>query len=148
MTKELPGGLLKSKSEELLDFVNAHIKANLTSDGYSTKGDCESQSFTLCSYLGGNGEPVFVAQIEGVHSVVYFDNEFWIDPYVGLIWNKARSDYIKLINFSQDYFEDYYGPKGLVKMTDNIIFLQIKLVARSLHDLEELQSSETNASFV
>ena len=58
---------------------------------------------------------------------------------MGLIWNKSRTKYFKLNNFSQEYYEDYYGPNGLLEMNDDIWFLEIKSVARSLNVLEKLR---------
>ena len=126
------------KNKGLVEYVNAHIESMLDPRGFSSKGDCESQSLTLCRYLSFTDKPTFVAQLEGMHTVVYFDYKYWIDPGVGLIWNKSRSKYFKLSNFSQESFNYYYGPSGLVKMTDDIIFLQINEIARSLNDLEKL----------
>ena len=139
MTEEQHGGPQRFSFENLVDYVNDHIKTFTKTSGQSEKGDCQSQSLTLCRFLCASDEPMFVAELEGKHCVVYFDYKYWIDPSVGLIWNKSRTKYFKLNNFSQEYYEDYYGPNGLLEMNDDIWFLEIKSVARSLNVLEKLR---------
>ena len=124
------------KNKGLVGYVNEYLNAHYDPRGFSYKGDCESQSLTLCRYLSFTGRPIYVAQLEGTHTVVYFDNKYWIDCQVGLIWNKDRTKYYKLDIFNQDRFDYYYGLNGVLEMNNDIIFLQISEIGRSLDDVE------------
>jgi len=80
MMEEQPFGLPLYKNKNLLYFLNEYVESiNLT------KGDCESASLTLCWYLSDIN---CLAAQAGTHTVVLFDQKYWIDLINGVVINK------------------------------------------------------------
>jgi hypothetical protein len=120
----------------LVPWLNRYI----VEKKYDT-GNCESSSFTLCWYLKPFSDYVYVVQVAGKHTFIFFDKKWWIDIDIGVVFtnddirHKIFSKPTKLSNFDQKYFDTYWGDNGVIE--NDMLFSFIKFVKVSNNQLRK-----------
>ena len=108
------------KDEGLISWLNYYA-----TEKNDFKGDCESQSLTLCWYLLPLDLKCFAAQISSVHTVVYLPSSYYIDINIGCVFSKDFSKMIKLSTFSKKCFHKLWGKNGLINLNDPFNYIAV-----------------------